>query len=398
MERRRAAAVVYGAGLAQGLVGAAFPASAAVLRAAGLGDVRYGSLFVPQTALAAIGAASAGPLLRRLGARRCHAVGTLLMALSQAALALAPFAPGGLVYPLALLGTALLGAGAGFAAAPINSYPQVLFPTKSESAVVALHAVTGAGLALSPLLAGAAVERGIWAAFPVSLLLIQLFVSRSIATAPLPEPEPVRRDEDVRRPLDSRALWVFVAITYLYGLTECIFGNWTIVFLNEDRHLGPAMAGAGTAAFWAALGVGRVSVAALLLRVPPTPVLPALTGLMAIGALLVPLASSPRSGIALLALAGLGCSAVLPLTLGLGGRRFADHRAWVAGALYAALMAGQGTGSFADGLLRPAIGLAGVFRLAALPPAVACALALALAARARAARPALAADAALTRP
>ncbi|MFN8094377.1 MAG: hypothetical protein U0599_19545 [Vicinamibacteria bacterium] len=274
----------------------------------------------------------------------------------------------------------------------------MLFPTKSESAVVALHAVTGAGLALSPLLAGAAVERGVWAVFPVALLLLQLFVTRAIATAPLPEPEPVRRDEEVRRPLDSRALWAFVAITFLYGLTECVFANWTVVFLNEDRHLGPAMAGAGTAAFWAALGIGRVAIAALLLRVPPLPVLPALTALMALGALLVPLAGSAPSGVALLALAGLGCSAVLPLALGLGGRRFADHRAWVAGALYAALMAGQGTGSFAAGLLRPAIGLAAVFRLAAVPPAVACALALALVARARAARPAPAADAAFTRP
>jgi len=384
VSRTRAASIVYGAGLAQGLVGAAFPASAAVLRASGIGDVRYGSLFVPQTALAAMGAASAGPLLQRLGARRCHAIGTLLMALSQAALALCPFVPSPLVYPSALLGTSLLGAGAGLTAAPINSYPQVLFPTKSESALVALHAVTGAGLALSPLLAGAAVERGLWAAFPVGLLLVQLVVSRSIAAAPLPEPEPVRRAQEVQRPLDSRALWVFVAITYLYGLTECVFGNWTVVFLNEDRHLGPATAGAGSAAFWAALGVGRVSVAALLLRVPPLPVLPALTALMAGGALLAPFASSGPSGLLLFALAGFGCSAVLPLALGLGGRRFADHRAWVAGALYAALMAGQGTGSFAAGLLRPAIGLAAVFRLAAVPPALSCGLGIALVLRSRA--------------
>jgi fucose permease len=384
VSRTRAASIVYGAGLAQGLVGAAFPASAAVLRACGLGDVRYGSLFVPQTALAALGAASSGLLLQRLGARRCHAIGTLFMALSQGALALCPFVPRELVYPVALLGTSLLGAGAGFTAAPLNAYPQVLFPSKSESAVVALHAVTGAGLALTPLLAGAAVERGLWVAYPAFLLVAQLFVTRSIARAPLPDPEPVRRAEEVQRPVDSRALWVFVAITYLYGLTECVFGNWTVVFLNEDRHLGPAMAGAGAAAFWAALGVGRVSVAALLLRVPPLPVLPALTALMAAGALLAPLAWSGPSGLLLFAVSGLGCSAVLPLTLGLGGRRFADHRAWVAGALYAALMAGQGTGSFAAGLLRPAIGLAAVFRLAAVPPALACGLGIALVLRARA--------------
>jgi fucose permease len=383
VSRRHAASIVYGAGLAQGLVGAAFPASAAVLRASGLGDVSYGSLFVPQTALAALGAASAGPLLRGLGARRCHATGTLLMALSQGALALCPVLPHGLAYPAALLGTSLLGAGAGFTAAPLNAYPQVLFPSRSESALVALHAVTGLGLALAPLLAGAALERGVWVTFPVLLLVAQLVVTRAIGRAALPELEPARTAESAGRPLDSRALWVFVAVTYLYGLTECVFGNWTVVFLGEDRHLGPAMAGAGAAAFWAALGAGRVGIAAVLLRVPPAPVLPALAALMAVGALLVPLAQSPGSGIALFSLAGLGGSAILPLALGLGGRRFADHRAWVAGVLYAALMAGQGTGSFAAGALRPAIGLASVFRLAAVPPAAACALALALALRAR---------------
>ena len=50
--RRRTASIVYLVALAQGLVGAAFPASAVVLRESGLGDVRYGSLFVPQMALA----------------------------------------------------------------------------------------------------------------------------------------------------------------------------------------------------------------------------------------------------------------------------------------------------------------------------------------------------------
>jgi len=380
--RRSAATIVYTAGLAQGLVGVAFPASALVLRSAGLGDARYGSIFVPQMALAALGAASSGAVLERLGARRGLALGTLLMGLSQAALALCPFVGPGWVYPLALLGTSLLGAGAGISAGPLNAYPQVLFPVKSESAVVALHAVTGGGLAHAPQLAGAAREAGIWLAFPVALLAGHLALWLAVERAPLPEPEPVRLGTAVLRPVDSRALWAFVAIAVLYGLTECVFGNWGVVFLTEDRRLGAAMAGAGVAAFWAALGVGRVAVAAILLRLRPAPVLPALAGLMALGCLLAPLARSPQSAIAVFALGGAGCSAVLPLTLALGGRRFPEHRAWVAGALFAALVSGLGIGSFAVGLLRPALGLGATYRLAALPPALACALAIALARRA----------------
>jgi predicted MFS family arabinose efflux permease len=83
------------------------------------------------------------------------------------------------------------------------------------------------------------------------------------------------------------------------------------------------------------------------------------------------------------ALGGAGCSAVFPLTLALAGRRFPDHRAWVSGALFSALVSGLGVGSLAVGLLRPSIGLDSVYRLAALPPAVAAALALVLARRRR---------------
>ena len=317
-------------------------------------------------------------MLERLGARRGLALGTLLMGLSQAALALCPFVGPGWAYPLALLGTSLLGAGAGIWAGPLNAYPQVLFPAKSESAVVALHAVTGGGLALTPLVVGEAIEKRAWLAFPLVLLAVHLALWLSIERAALPEAEPPRGTGPVRRPVDSRALWVFVAIAFLYGLTECTFGNWGIVFLTEDRRLGAAKAGAGAAAFWAALGIGRVAIATLLLRLRPAPVLPALAALMALGCLLVPLARSPESAVALFALGGAGCSAVLPLTLGLAGRRFPGDRAWVAGAVYSALVAGLGVGWFAAGLLRPALGLASIYRLAALPPALACLLALAL--------------------
>jgi MFS family permease len=396
MTRRTATALVYLAGLAQGLVGAAFPGSAVVLRGSGLGDVRYGSIFVPQMALAALGAGASFAVLSRLGARRGLALGTLLMGLSQAALALCPFAGPDHAYSLALLGTSLLGAGAGISAGPISAYPQVLFAARSESAVVALHAVTGAGLALSPLLAGQAVRAGVWLLFPVVLLAGHLGLWLAVERASLPEPEPSRGPE-ARRPVGSRALWVYVAIAFLYGVAECVFGNWGVVFLTEDRRLSAALAGAGAAAFWASLAAGRVVVAVLLIRLRPAPVLPALAGLMALGCVLVPLARSPQSALLVFALGGAGCSAVFPLTLGLAGRRFPDHRAWVAGAAFAALVSGLGAGSFAAGLLRPLVGLASVYQLASLPPALACLLAGVLAwlggGREGAARPAPAAAA-----
>jgi MFS family permease len=167
--RRAQATTVFLSSFVQGLVGSAFPASASVLRSRGLTDPQYGSIFLPQMALAAAGALGAGFVLGRVGAKRALALGFVLMALSPAALASAALLPARGAYPLALLGTSLLGLGAGVSAGPLNAYPQVLFPSRSESAIVALHVVVGIGLALTPVLAGVALDHGVWLACRSSL-------------------------------------------------------------------------------------------------------------------------------------------------------------------------------------------------------------------------------------
>jgi fucose permease len=373
---------VFLSSFVQGLVGSAFPASAVVLRGQGLTDPQYGSIFLPQMTLAAAGAMGAGFVLDRVGAKRALALGFVLMGLSQAALAAVVFSGEGWAYPLALLGTSLLGLGAGVSAGPLNAYPQVLFPSRSESAVVALHTVVGVGLAITPALAGEALDRGAWLAVPLLLAAANLALLFVVERLDLPEPEPRTRGADATRPHGVPALWLFLGITCLYGVTESVYGNWGVVFLNEERGLGVAAAGLALAAFWAALTAGRFVVAAVLLKIRPAPVLPVLATLMAAACLLVPVAGSPRGATLVFALGGLGCSAVFPLTLGLAGRRFPAHRAWVSSALFAALVSGLGLGSLSTGFLHAGLDLATIYRLAALPPALAVALAL----RANAAR------------
>jgi len=359
----------------QGLVSVAFPSSAAVLRGEGLTDAQYGSIFLPQMALAAAGALGAGFVLDRLGARRGLVLGFVLMALSQAALAGVPFAARAGVYPLALVGTSLLGLGAGVSAGPLNAYPQVLFPARGESAVVAVHTVVGVGLAVTPALAGAAIDRRAWVGVPFLLACASLGLVVTLERLHLPEPEPPRRAAGPR-PFRVATLWLLVGIALLYGMTEAVYGNWGVVYLMEERGLGVAAAGLAVTAFWAAITGSRLAVAALLLRLEPRRVLPALGTAMAISCLLVPLAGSARSSLLVFAAGGLGCSAVFPLAVGLSGRRFPDDRTWVSSALFAALVAGQAVGSLSTGLLHTRLDLATVYRLAAVPPALAVLLAL----------------------
>ena len=326
--------------------------------------------------LAAVGAMGAGFVLDRFGAKRGLALGFVLMALSQATLAAVVFAGVGWSYPLALLGTSLLGLGAGVSAGPLNAYPQVLFASRSESAVVALHTVVGVGLAITPFLAGAALDRGLWLAVPVLLAAVNLVLLFVVERLELPEPEPRHPGASSARPLGVPALWLFAGIAALYGVAESVYGNWAVVFLTEERGLGVAAAGLALAAFWGALTVGRFVVAAVVLKTRPAPVLPVLAALMAAACLLVPVARSPRGAVLAFALGGLGCSAVFPLTLGLAGRHFPEHRAWVSSALFAALVSGLGAGSLATGLLHARLDLGTIYRLAALAPALAAFLAL----------------------
>ena len=83
---------------------------------------------------------------------------------------------------------------------------------------------------------------------------------------------------------------------------------------------------------------------------------------MLVAFLLLPEARGAASGAALFALAGLGCSAFFPLTVGFAGEVFRDHVAWVSSMLTASLMLGVGAGSFALGALRKVAGLASLYR------------------------------------
>lgn len=363
------AAALFVSSFVQGLVSVAFPSSAAVLRAEGLTNAQYGSIFLPQMALAAAGALASGFVLARVGAKRGLVLGFALMALSQAALLAVRFAGPAAVYPLALAGTSLLGLAAGVSAGPLNAYPQALFPGHAESAVVAVHTVIGVGLAVTPVLAGAAIDRRSWAAVPVLLACASLALVLGLERLRLPEPEAPRRAAGPH-PLRVPTLGLLAGIAFLYGMTEAVYGNWGVVYLTEERGLGVAAAGLAVTAFWAAMTASRFVVAAVLLRVEPGRVLPALGTAMAVACLLVPLAGSARGCVVVFAAGGLGCSAVFPLSVGLAGRSFPADRTWVASALYAALVCGQAVGSLSAGLLHVGIALASVYRLAAVPPAL----------------------------
>ena len=95
--------IVYAAALLQGMTLVSFPAVSAMLKQAlSLSDADYGAIFLPQVALAIVGAVAGGALAGTIGLRALLALALAANAASQVLLAASDFASpsGGLVCSL----------------------------------------------------------------------------------------------------------------------------------------------------------------------------------------------------------------------------------------------------------------------------------------------------------
>ena len=374
---------VYLIAFLQGLTLVSFPASSAVLRQMhGFTDAQYGAIFLPQVALAVLGAVAGGTLARRLGLQPLLWLTAAGNGLSQLALAASLWVMPALAFPVILAGTALLGWSFGLGGAPLNSYPPRFFPRRAPAAVVALHTLLGLGLMVGPLLADGFGRAGWWIGFPLSLLGLSALLALAAATVRLPSEaggEMEERRVETNPPLIFGAFWTFAAIAVLYAFAEGTFSNWAVIYLREAKDLSAVVAALALSVFWGAMVVGRLLVAVLVVRIAPLTIWLALPALMIAAFLLLPGASTPVLGLGLFALAGLACSAFFPLTITLASERFPEHVAWVSSMLIAALMVGVGVGSFVIGPLREWLSLEQIYQLSVAYPVAVIGLALWLA-------------------
>lgn len=381
---RSAIAVVYLTAFLQGLAMVSFAASGTVFKdGKGFTDAQYGLIFIPQIATTIVGSLTGGALARRIGLTRILLAALIATAVSQIGLAVAVTTldmPGS--FFLVLGSTAMFGLAFGLGAAPLNTYPGLMFPNKTDTALVALHTLLGAGLSTGPLLVGPLAAAGYWFAYPLLLLFGAATLSLLLFGARLPAYRPAEAEQTdsaktkAAKPMTQAVLWVFIAIAVLYAFAEGTFANWAIIYLNEERNIDLAQASFALAIFWAMLAAGRLLVSVLLLKINAAWIWLTLPLMMIATLFLLPLATTAAGGIALFALAGLSCSAFFPLTVGLASKRFAAHQALVSSLLIAALMVGVGLGTFVIGPLRQAFTIAELYRFSTLYPLGALLLAL----------------------
>jgi fucose permease len=376
-------ALVYSAGLLQGLVVISFPASSVVLKSVqGLTDAQYGAIFLPQVTFAVLGSIGGGSLAGKLGLKPLLVLALVTNVVSQLLLGASAVVAPGTAFPVVMLATGATGLAFGIHGAPLNSFPSALFPDRRDAAVVAIHTLLGLGLAVGPLVVAPFIAAGRWVGFPLLLASLNLLLVIGVLRVSLPRSAGVSAADGSapapreKHPLGEGLFWLFVLITLLYAFAEGSLSNWAVIFLHEAHGVPEAAAGLAIAVFWGAVVAGRLAATVLVLRVPPQAIWLLLLALMIAAFLLLPFASGAASGIGLFGLAGLACSAVFPLTITLVSRAFPGHVEWASSMMIGAVMLGVGLGSFVFGPLRELMSFDRLYRLSALYPAVALVLAV----------------------
>jgi fucose permease len=250
--------------------------------------------------------------------------------------------------------------------------------------VLVLNALLGLGTALAPLFVSLFDGLGFWRGLPLlsAILLAALLLAtvRQPLTVPRPSEVPAAAAKSATGP--PATLWLFAGFAVLYGICETMNGNWSQLYMTGRIGASAAQASLALTTFWAMVTVGRIAFAAVGRWVPARVTYHALPFVLTVSFAL--LAALPRdhvwSGVALFGLAGLGCSALLPLTISLGQEALTSMSAAIAGDVIAFYQIGYGIAAFGVGpLLDSGHNLSAVYGLSAVVAAVMGTLSFALA-------------------
>jgi len=348
---------VYAAGLVQGIALVTFPAASTIFTSPsqyGLSNTQYGSMFLPQVVTAVTSSLLGGKLAQRFGTKRVFLAGLVADLASMALLIVSQFFTSNqpVAYGLLLVATACLGAGFGLTVPAINALTAAFHPDNVDGSVLVLNALLGLGTALAPVFVAIFVGLGFWWGLPV-LSCVLLLALIAVSTR-LPLHAGAREQTTTRRTAGiPRLFWVFAAFAVLYGFCETMNGNWSQLDMTKDLHASATQASFALTAFWGMVTIGRVLFAMIERWFPPQRtyrVLPFLLAIMFVVIALLP-SGSPAAGILAFALAGFGCSALLPLTISFAQEQLLTMGASVAGAVIAFYQMGYGIAAFGVGPL-----------------------------------------------
>ncbi len=365
MAQRSEIAAIYTAGIVQGLALATFPAASTIFTSPqhyGLSSTAYGGIFIPQAIMAIVASLLGAGLIRRLGIKRIYLLGLIANLVSMTLLLLSQFVmPNGvLAYSILIMATASLGVGFGLTVPALNTFTAGFFPQKIDSAVLILNALLGLGTVLAPVFVAVFIDLGIWWGLPVMAVVLLLALLLFSLWLPLrvDAQDNTAQGQKGKTALPSR-FWIFAAFALFYGMVETMNGNWATLYMSQSLGAPVAAASIALMAFWGMVTVGRVLFAAIAKHFPPNRTYRLLPFVIAVAFVVIaylPMGSS-FLGVLAFGLTGLGCSALLPLTISFGQEEMTIIAASVPGGLIAFYQIGYGIAAFAVGPLEDHAGL-----------------------------------------
>jgi MFS family permease len=357
---------VNAAGLVQGITLVTFPAASTIFTASDayhLSSSQYGAMFVPQMITAVVTSLLGAALAHRIGGKEVYLLGLLanlasMMLLIGSWLVVSNQA---LAFPLLLLATACLGVGFGFTVPSLNTFTAAFHPQSVDQAVLVLNALLGLGTALAPVFVAIFVGLGFWIGLPllsgvllVGLLVESLRLPFAVETA-TPAGSRAAAPATHRTGLPVQ-FWVFAGFALLYGFCETMNGNWSQLDLTTHLGLSATVASLALTAFWAVVTAGRVLFALIARWFPSRLAYHILPFFLAAVFLIIATLpnDAPVVSVIAFALAGLGCSALLPLTISFGQEKLVAMSSAVAGGVIAFYQLGYGIAAFGVGAVHDA--------------------------------------------
>ncbi|HUZ90045.1 MAG TPA: MFS transporter [Candidatus Acidoferrales bacterium] len=349
--------VVYAIGLVQGVALVTFPAASTIFTGVAgyrLSLAQYGAMFLPQVLTAMTAAILGGELGRRFGIKRLCVAGLVSNLISMLLLLgssrLSSGAPA--TYPMLLVATAALGTGFGLTVPALNTLTGLFHPQRVDSAVLALNALLGLGSLLGPVFVAVFTGLGFWWGLPLASSVLLLGLLAVTLSLPLGGATRGSGPRSARARLPAR-LYVYVGLAVLYGACETMSGNWAPLDMTGKLAASPTWAALALTAFWASVTGGRILFALIQRWLPARFTyrgLPFLLAAVLLGVAFLP-AGHPILALVAFSMAGLGCSALLPLTISFGQEEIAGLGTLVAGAVLGSYQLGYGIAAFGVGPL-----------------------------------------------
>ncbi len=357
MATRNETAVVYAAGVVQGIALVTFPAASTVFTDRAqydLSSAQYGALFLPQVVAAIVAALLGAGLGSRFGTKRVYLAGLTAGLLSMTLLIVSSLLTSdkAVAYGLLLCATASLGAGFGFAVPALNTFAAAFHPTAVDRSILVLNALLGLGTVLAPAFVALFLGLGFWWGLPVIAALLLVALVTASARLPLRVQSADSVSARATTGIPSR-FWIYAGFAVLYGICETVNGNWSQLDMTRQLGASRTVASLALTAFWATVTLGRVLFATIQRRFPARLTYHLLPFLLAGAFVIIALLPhhEPALGVLAFGLAGLGCSALLPLTISFGQEELTAFASGMAGGVIAFYQLGYGIAAFGIGPL-----------------------------------------------